>query len=46
MWNLEITPQKTKDREGNSNMMYEQLVTLRTKVIPNLSGARSQNGKN
>lgn len=44
MWNLEITPQKTNDGEGNRNMMYEQLVTLSTKVIQNLSGACSQNG--
>lgn len=46
MWNLEITPQKTNDREENRNMMYEQLVTLRTEVIQNLSGVCSQNGKN
>lgn len=46
MRNLEITPQKNNDREGNSNMMYEELMTLRTKVIQNLSGVCSQNGKN
>lgn len=46
MWNLEIIPQNPNDREGNSNMIYEQLVTLMTKVIQNLSGVCSQNGKN